>query len=313
MNEEVYPWQRRAWAQFEDAVLQDRLVQTIMVSAVPGLGLDWFVRCQCSYLLNLPAERLRTDEVVHPDLQWVRREPNPGTSSDVPREKIVIQQARALAEFLYQKPTGTRKIAVIELVEDCTPGAVNALLKPLEEPARATHVILISHAPGRVPATIFSRCSHLHVGLPDPDEAMSWLTGTDACKKRWALSMTAGAPVLAQTLIETGLLDDLMELDEALSAMLAEGHLHWPVIEQLAAQDKLLINQFLMRLLLFAGRIEPDCPFKATDALRSLPQARLIQLMDDGLDRRRKIYEVPTLNSEWLLAGQLQAWLTACR
>lgn len=52
---------------------------------------------------------------------------------------------------------GKNKFVIIEGLENSSDGAVNALLKTLEEPPADTHFILISSNPGRIPATILSR------------------------------------------------------------------------------------------------------------------------------------------------------------
>src|SRR3546814_7179155 len=53
---------------------------------------------------------------------------------------------------------GGRKVVLIEPVESMNINAANALLKSLEEPSGDTVLLLVSHQPSRLLATIKSRC-----------------------------------------------------------------------------------------------------------------------------------------------------------
>ena len=56
---------------------------------------------------------------------------------------------------------GGWRIAIVDAVDDLQREGANALLKVLEEPPARTLLLLVSHAPGRVLATIRSRCRRL--------------------------------------------------------------------------------------------------------------------------------------------------------
>ena len=71
---------------------------------------------------------------------------------------------------------GTRKLALIDPADRLNGAAANALLKTLEEPAGDTLLCLIAEQPGRLPATIRSRCQLLRVPIPPADQALAWLT-----------------------------------------------------------------------------------------------------------------------------------------
>jgi DNA polymerase-3 subunit delta' len=76
--------------------------------------------------------------------------------------------------------------------------AANALLKTLEEPAPGVRFLLISHRPGRLAATIRSRCSEIKISLPDRALALQWLEAQKLADPSIALDEAAGAPLLAQ-------------------------------------------------------------------------------------------------------------------
>ncbi len=71
---------------------------------------------------------------------------------------ISIGQVRAIRDWCATSSMdGVQKFVIIEGLENATDGAVNALLKTLEEPPAGCHFILISANAGKIPATILSR------------------------------------------------------------------------------------------------------------------------------------------------------------
>ena len=106
----------------------------------------------------------------HPDLHWVFPEPK--------RNTLTVEQIRAAAQALsLTSLTGQARVLVLEPADAMTTAAANALLKTQEEPGADTYLLLISHQPGRLPATIRSRCQSLSVGCPPVAEALDWLNG----------------------------------------------------------------------------------------------------------------------------------------
>lgn len=77
---------------------------------------------------------------------------------------ITIDEVRRLKDFLGLTPgTGRWRVIIVDRAEDMNASAANALLKSLEEPPAHTIFLLICAAPGRLPATIRSRCRTLHL------------------------------------------------------------------------------------------------------------------------------------------------------
>jgi DNA polymerase-3 subunit delta' len=114
-------------------------------------------------------------------------DPEEGTLGAV--ESIGIDRVRALTEFVQLTSHRQRaKVAVIAPAERMNGAAANALLKTLEEPPPATYLILVSDQPGRMPATLRSRCRMLAAPVPERSDAIAWLAtqggrsaGTGAC------------------------------------------------------------------------------------------------------------------------------------
>lgn len=67
---------------------------------------------------------------------------------------------------------GGWRIAIVDAVDDLQREGANALLKVLEEPPARTLLLLISHAPGRVLATLRSRCRRLLLRPLDQDDVV---------------------------------------------------------------------------------------------------------------------------------------------
>ena len=91
-----------------------------------------------------------------PDLHWLYPEED--------KETISVDQVRDVIEtFTLTAHRGGAKVAIVEPAEAMTTAAANALLKTLEEPTAGSYLLLVSHQPGRLPATVRSRCQHLAV------------------------------------------------------------------------------------------------------------------------------------------------------
>ncbi len=96
----------------------------------------------------------------HPDLVLVVPDGN----------QIKIDQIRQLQEFVGLKPTGRRKVVLIDEAGKMNQQAQNALLKTLEEPPPDTHFVLIAERRGELLPTILSRCQVVSFGKLKPPE-----------------------------------------------------------------------------------------------------------------------------------------------
>ncbi len=133
----------------------------------------------------------------HPDLmrlELLMIDPDEGALKAV--ETIGIDRVRALTDFVQLTSHRQRaKVAVIAPAERMNAAAANALLKTLEEPPPGTYLILVSDQPGRMPATVRSRCRRLAAPLPAPAAARAWLAAQRVAAPDLALAQAAGAPL----------------------------------------------------------------------------------------------------------------------
>lgn len=78
------------------------------------------------------------------------------------RNSVVIDDVRKAGRFMaLTAGEGGWRVVVVDAADDLNVNAANALLKLLEEPPARALVLLVSHAPGRLAATIRSRCCRL--------------------------------------------------------------------------------------------------------------------------------------------------------
>lgn len=86
-------------------------------------------------------------------------EPGIDPKRGTPRTEISVAEVRAAGAFLAATAAeGGWRAVIVDPAEAMNRNAANALLKTLEEPPQGTVLILVSHAPGMLPATIRSRC-----------------------------------------------------------------------------------------------------------------------------------------------------------
>jgi DNA polymerase-3 subunit delta' len=142
----------------------------------------------------------------HPDLMRLELlVVDPESDALATVETIGIDRVRALTEFTQLTSHRQRaKVAVIAPAERLNAAAANALLKTLEEPPPGTFLILVSDQPGRLPATVLSRCRKLAVPLPAPSAALAWLAAQGVPAPELALAQGSGAPLSALAHAEAG-------------------------------------------------------------------------------------------------------------
>jgi DNA polymerase III subunit delta' len=130
---------------------------------------------------------------VHPDLTVIEAERDPRTGRA--RSEITVDTVRAAtASLQLTAAAGGYRVAVVDGAESMNRNAANALLKTLEEPPARSVLVLVSHRPGALAATIRSRCAKLRLS-PLADEvvegALTRLTPGVNPEERHALTLLA--------------------------------------------------------------------------------------------------------------------------
>ncbi|MEP7206856.1 MAG: DNA polymerase III subunit delta' [Casimicrobiaceae bacterium] len=187
----------------------------LLVHGLPGIGKHVFALHLAQALLC--EARLPTGEACgaclgcryvvvgqHPDLMRLELATlNDETGELEMVEGIAIERIRALIAFVQlTSHRGGAKVAVIAPAERMNLAAANALLKTLEEPPPGTHLILVSHQPGRLPATVVSRCRRFPLRPPSLGSARGWLHAQGVAAPDPVLAQAGGAPLAALALAE---------------------------------------------------------------------------------------------------------------
>lgn len=139
---------------------------------------------------------------AHPDLFVAEREVDEKTGRQA--TEISVDTIRKLNAFLARTAAGGGwRVAIVDAADDLNRNAANALLKSLEEPPPRTAILLVANAPGRLLATIRSRCRRIPLRpLPSAD-VLSLLDAELGCRGDEAARIAAaskGLPGYALTL-----------------------------------------------------------------------------------------------------------------
>ncbi len=212
-----FPWIVDVYESLTQRIETGRLSHALLVSGPSGVGKRQLAEHLVSSLLGLPApQRLDLAMQSVPDLMVVAPEEKKTT--------ISVDQVRELGQWMTLSSHGqSGKVAVIVPAESMTIAAANALLKTLEEPVPERWLVLISHEPSRLPATVLSRCELVLVDAPEPDAALDWLKsqGHDQKIATQALAWANGSPLDAESLISSGKIETLQLLSQGLQALLS--------------------------------------------------------------------------------------------
>ncbi|KTR82337.1 DNA polymerase-3 subunit delta' [Novosphingobium fluoreni] len=213
MNASAFIGQDAAWREWSLALQSDRLHHAWLLAGAKGLGKGGFALAAASELVREGGAPV--DPASHPDIHVLSHLP---ATDDEAKKKadgkpyqtkrnITVDQIRGMIRRLSTKPTmGSRRAIVIDPADDLEKGAVNALLKALEEPPAGTFFLLIAHQPGRLLPTVRSRCRVLRFAPLGPDELGAVLRRdhpeADAALREAAVAAADGSPGLALAVVE---------------------------------------------------------------------------------------------------------------
>ncbi len=173
----VAPWLSSSWDKIVEQVSADGLAHATLFAGEQGIGKhEFLIDITALLLCKEPADKAcghcHVCELLQagtcPDFVWL----TPEEDSQV----IKIDAVREVLTFVYKTPQIARnKVVLIDPADALNVSAANALLKGLEEPPEHTYFLLASASPGRLPATIRSRCRQIRLSGPTEQQSREFL------------------------------------------------------------------------------------------------------------------------------------------
>ena len=195
-----------AWREWRAAMASSRMHHGWILSGRQGIGKASFAMAAAAELVAEPGAVQPAIE-AHPDILLLTHLP---ANDDEEKKRadgkpyalkrnITVDQIRRMQTRLNTRPTlGSRRVVIVDPADDMEKGAVNALLKSLEEPPQGTFFILVSHRPGRLLPTIRSRCRMLRFAPLSDGQVDLILTRetpeSDAATRSAAVAAAEGSP-----------------------------------------------------------------------------------------------------------------------
>ncbi|MGU9807456.1 DNA polymerase III subunit delta' [Pseudomonas sp. A214] len=319
---EAYPWQDGLWQQLAGRAQH---AHAYLLHGPVGIGkralaerLMASLLCQRPDISNACGECkscLLLKAGSHPDNYVLEPE-----EAD---KAIKVDQVRDLVSFVVQtSQMGGRKVVLIEPVESMNINAANALLKSLEEPSGDTVLLLVSHQPSRLLATIKSRC--VQQACPLPSEAMSlkWLAEAlpDSSDEERVelLTLAAGSPLAAVSLQAQGVREQRALVVDGVKKLLKQQQSPTQLAEGWNAIPLLLLFDWFCdwsSLILRYQLTEDETGLGLADMRKVIQylaqkssQDKILNIQDWILAQRQKVLSKANLNRVLLLEALLVQW-----
>jgi DNA polymerase-3 subunit delta' len=206
-----------AWKTWRNGIASGRLHHGWILAGREGLGKAGFARAAAAEWVNEAGTKQPAPE-NHPDILFLA--PLAASDDDARKQaegkpfavkrNISVDQVRLMQRRLITRPTlGARRTVIIDSADDLEKGAVNALLKSLEEPPQGTVFLLVAHRPGQLLATIRSRCQIMRFAPLDASELALALDETlataDPATRASLIQLAAGSPGAAMSFADLNL------------------------------------------------------------------------------------------------------------
>lgn len=318
------PWQNHNWQRLAGQLADQKLPHALLLAGSKGVGKAHFAEtfsrlALCLSPINqVPCGSCKTCLLLHagshPDFISIR----PEEKSKV----IKVDQVRRLTEFVAKTPQqGRRKVAIIEPAESLNINAANALLKCLEEPAGDTVLLLISHIPSLLMATIRSRCQKVDFAIPGRSDSLAWLgplaVGHNA---EYLLDCAGGAPLMARDLMGDERLEQRSLFAQSLNTVAEHQVSALEAAAKLQSGEPLPLVEALIGWLQLAVKAPfgGDIPTDTQEAallgrLRNVKPSLVFRLLDKLLVVKRQLLSGSNPNKQLLIEELMMDWYALLR
>lgn len=208
--------QQQAVELLKQAVAKNRIAPAYLFAGADGVGRSLAARCFIELLFSHSTNNSSSDlttkrlqQANHPDVLWVqptyqhqgqRYTPQEAAEKGIKRKAppvIRLEQIREITAFLSRPPMlAPRSAVILEQAETMAESAANALLKTLEEPGKATLILMAPSVDAILP-TIVSRCQRIPFHRLDASAMTEVLTKTghqEILQHQAVMSIAAGSP-----------------------------------------------------------------------------------------------------------------------
>ena len=218
----LYPWHSEQWRDVMGRIRSGSIPHALLLTGPAGLGKNQFATSLAQTLLcekggtsGQACGQCRSCLLYTADSHPDQRIVSPVEAGKV----ITVDQVREASQYLNQTSQyGGFKLLIITPADQMNINAANSLLKTLEEPSSRSLILLISARPGRLPATILSRCQNLKFTTPSSSQALQWLKGqiNHELNGELLLNLAEGAPLRALQLVEDDVFAKRLEVIKGL-------------------------------------------------------------------------------------------------
>jgi DNA polymerase III subunit delta' len=209
--------QDRAVELLTQAVAQNRIAPGYLFIGSNGIGKSLAASCFIELLFSanlgktqsIASVQNRVRQRNHPDLLWVeptymnqgkrlslKEAEEAGLKRKAPPQ-IRLEQVREISEFLSRPPLEAgRSVVVLEQAETMGEGAANGLLKTLEEPGKATLILIAPTVESLLP-TLISRCQKIpfyRLDIPGITQVLQQAGFGDILSHSEVMGMAQGSP-----------------------------------------------------------------------------------------------------------------------
>lgn len=160
----------RAKASLRNALKQGKYNHTWLFSGPEGVGKSLFALAFVREIALITGSQHDIDQIersIHPDVHVYRPEGKVGMYS--------IDTIREISNYIQMGPSQLPyQIYIFHDAHRMLASSSNALLKVFEEPPTNTVILLISHIPEKIIATVRSRCRNVYFGFLAESELEYW-------------------------------------------------------------------------------------------------------------------------------------------